>query len=131
MRNGVVDLFEMNGIAISLDKIAKLRKKYDSTDTIIPVDKRISIEFDSVFKTCYVCVNGNRAIKYVYGNIRGFIGGAASGITLGVLKSPIKFVTTDKTIANHVFIKDTSTLLKCHIGKIESNLRRASKAKWG
>lgn len=130
MRNGVVDYFEMSGLGSRLDKIIKLRKKYDSTDTIISVDDRISIEF-SKHKICYVCVNGNRAIKYKYGYIGVSVSAIATGATGGILKGPIRFVTTDKTIANHTFIKETSTLLKNSLGKIERDLQQASKTKWG
>lgn len=130
MRNGVVDYFEMSGLISRLDKIIKLRKKYDSKDMIISVDDRISMEFPK-HKVCYVCVNGNRAIKYKYGSIGGAVSAAATGATLGMLKGPIRFVTTDKTIANHDFIKETSTLLKNSLEKIERDLQQASKAKWG
>lgn len=131
MRNGVVDTFEMYGLTVNLYEIVKLRKKYDSKVTLISVNNRISIEFDKHFTTCYICVNGNRAIKYIYGNIRTAIRGITSGLTLGILKSNILFVTNDKTIANHAFIKETTALLKDSLGEIESDLQKASKAKWG
>lgn len=131
MRNGIVDIAELNGMAKSIDKIVKLRKEYDSKATSISINSRISIEFDPHFKTCYICVNGNKVIKYIYGNIRATINSAATGATFGIIKSPIKFVTTDKTVVNRTFIKETSIILKYSIGKIENDLREASKAKWG
>ena len=131
MRNGLVDAFEMLGIMTSLDKIVKLRRKYDSKDSSIPVTERLSVEFNPHFKTCYVCANGKRAIKYVYGNIRQIAGTIVTGGSLGVIKGPIKFVTTDKTVANHDFVKETSILLKNNLKDIESNMQKASKAKWG
>ena len=131
MRNGIVDSFEMGGILNSLDKIVKLRRKYDSKDNSIPVTERLSVEFNPHFKTCYVCANGKRVIKYVYGNIRRLAGAFVVGGSLGVLKGPIRFVTTDKTVANHAFVKETSILLKNNLKDIESNMQKASKAKWG
>lgn len=131
MRNGIADRFEMRGIVTSLNKIIKLKKQYNFDDNVIPVTSNISIEFSSLFKTCYICVNGNKAIKYIYGKMRALISDINSKSTYGLLKSCIQFVTTDKTIVNPEFIKEITTILNDSLGEIESNIKNASKARWG
>lgn len=70
MRNGVKDAFEMIGISKSLDKIIKLRKKYDNKELLLKIDSKTSLEFSKHFTTCYININNNRVIKYSYGSIR-------------------------------------------------------------
>ena len=55
---------------------------------------------------------------------------AAAGATLGLANSPIRFVTKDKTIANHKFIKSLSQTLKESIPSVEESFKLASKEKW-
>lgn len=131
MRNGVIDSIEMSGIAKGLDKIVSLRKKYEFQGSVIPVNSKISIDFSSkVLPVCWICLNNNRVIVYDYG-VTSIPKDIAAGLTLGILKSRIKFVTTDKTIANHAFIKDTSAVLRNNLDAIENYLKRKSKERWG
>lgn len=130
MRNGIIDSFEMNGIASSLDKIIKLRRKYDFKKNILFITPNISIEFCNLFKTCYILVNETRAIKYIYGNIRAMAKSVATAATFGIIKTNIRFVTTDKTIANHSFIKSLSNTLKNSIPQIENDMKNTSKERW-
>ncbi len=130
MRNGIIDSFEMNGIVSSLKKIIKLRRKYDFKKNILFITPNISIEFCNLFKTCYILVNETRAIKYIYGNIRAMAKSVATGVTWGIIKSEIRFVTTDKTIANHSFIKSLSKTLKNSIPQIENDMKNTSKERW-
>ena len=111
MRNGVKDAFEMIGISKSLDKIIKLRKKYDNKELLLKIDSKTSLEFSKHFTTCYININNNRVIKYSYGSMSGLVMSAAAGATLGLANSPIRFVTKDKTIANHKFIKSNGNIL--------------------
>lgn len=57
MRNGIKDYFEMSGIAISLGKIIKLKKKYANKELLIQIDPNISVEFSKHFTTCYIKIN--------------------------------------------------------------------------
>lgn len=130
MRNGLIDTFEMHGILLNLYEIIKLRKKYDYKKNILIITPNISIEFCNIFKTCYILVNGTRAIKVIYGNIRSIAKAAATGATFGIIKTNIRFVTTDKTIANHSFIKSLSKTLKNSIPQIENDIKNTSKERW-
>ena len=130
MRNGIKDTFEMYGIAKSLDKIVKLKKKYDNKQLLIQIDSNISVEFSKHFTTCYIKINNTRAIKYSYGTMSGLVMGVAAGATLGLANSSIRFVTKDKTIANHKFIKSLSQSLKESIPSVEEKFNIASKEKW-
>lgn len=131
MRNGIKDAFEMLGIVSKLNKIIKLRKKYDFKGESIPVSEKYSIEYRKILKTCYILLNNNRLIQYNYGNIRGGAGAFKAGATLGILKSNIFFVTKDKTVANHKTVKDISNTLTDKMSEIEKYLQNASNNKWG
>ena len=130
MRNGIKDYFEMSGIAISLGKIIKLKKKYANKELLIQIDPNISVEFSKHFTTCYIKINDIRAIKYSYGAMSGLVMGAAAGATFGLARCPIRFITSDKTIANHKFIKSLSQTLKESIPSVEEHFKLASKEKW-
>lgn len=130
MRNGIKDTFEMSGIAKSLDKIVKLKKKYDNKQLLIQIDSNISVEFSKHFTTCYIKINNTRAIKYSYGAMSGVVMGVATAATFGLARSSIRFITSDKTIANHKFIKSLSQTLKDSLPSVEDNFKLASKEKW-
>lgn len=130
MRNGVVESISMRNISKSIDKIVLLRKKYDSYSELIKIDEKIFLQFNKRFKICYVYVNGRRAIKYNYGYIASLVNGGLSGITLGLLKSYISFVTEDQSIMNKEFIQKIEKRLEQAVLQIEEQMKNESKKQW-
>ena len=110
--------YEMRSLAKRLDKIVKLRKKYGSNDTCIPINENISIEFDPHTESCYICVNEKRTIEHIP-----LTNYAVAMVAFGTPNSYVKFVTSDKTIANQTFVRETSSLLKDSLDEIESRLK--------
>lgn len=128
MRNGIKDMIEMRGIAHSLDKIWRLYDKYELPQpTSIKINERITLEYKIL--SSFVCVNNVRVIKYNH-SMFGGVAMVMAGVSLGIMKSDIKFIVRDKNIANHNFIKETSLLLKDFLSKLENDLKIISKKRW-
>lgn len=130
MANGYVEFVKLGKMMTSLDRIIKIRKKYDKCLNEVKVMSEISISFSPRFNTMWVLLNGNKYIKYNYGHFIGGIKSFTTGITAGIAEGAISFETNDKTVISSDYVKRVEELIRVSIPDIENQFIDASRKKW-
>ena len=130
MANGYVEFVKLGKMMTSLDRIIKIRKKYDKCLNEVKVMSEISISFSPRFNTMWVLLNGNKYIKYNYGHFIGGIKSFTTGITAGIAEGAISFETNDKTVISLDYVKRVEELIRVSIPDIENQFINASQKKW-
>lgn len=130
MANGYVEFVKLGKMMTSLDRIIKIRKKYDKCLNEVKVMSEISISFSPRFNTMWVLLNGNKYIKYNYGHFICGIKSFTTGITAGIAEGAISFETNDKTVISSDYVKRVEELIRVSIPDIENQFINASQKKW-
>lgn len=119
--NGIIDKFRFSSLQKYMDKILKIKKKYDLPNITLKVDDTVDIEFDDENKVCYIQIYKYRVIRYSYHHIFNNI---KVILTVGVSNNSIHFVTENKHYTNKETIKDLERKLKNFIPKLQEDMNR-------
>lgn len=129
MGNGIADTGRLVKLMIALDKVNKIKKTFGAKCRIIKIDQNIQLEYKDMPKMVYVVINGNKYVKYLYGTV-GLTQDFATGITLGMLKSGLSFVTKDKRVANKEYADKIAKKIEDSLKEIEKEFRMHSLKNW-
>lgn len=130
MSNGFVDMFKMAKLQDVLNEVIKIRKKYGKSINNVRVSNRISLEFHKTFNVVRVIINGNKCIKYDYGNVSKLAKSFSTGITAGILNGPLSFETKDKTAMTKAFVDGVTNEIKANLSSVENQFKCVSSRKW-
>ena len=130
MANGMVELFKLNGIMKTLDKIVRIRNNHGKNVSKIRVTNSIEIQFSEKFKVVWILVNGNKYIKYNYGNLVGGIKSLTTGLTAGIAEGAVSFETKNKNVMTTSYVKGVEEAIKVRIPEIENKFINETNKQW-
>ncbi len=124
----LVDMLRLSKIAEQIDKIEKLKKRY-GVGKNTPVSIADSIKIVREFSKYVVSVNGNRWVAVDTGIFSG-VRVVVSTPTLGAVKGPYRFLTTDKTAQTTEYIEKIWNIIKDNIPILEQAYMSDSAKAW-
>lgn len=119
--NGIIDKFRFSTLQDYIEKILKIKSKYDLPSITFEIDDNTYIEFDDENGVCYILINQSRIIKYSYHHAFNNIKVA---VTAGAANNTVYFVTENKYYRNKETIKDLENKLKKFIPKFKEDMNR-------
>lgn len=119
MGNHIVELFALNKVATTAEKIVKEYGKYKikgkyvykQFGNVLPVSKRIQIELSDHYMCSWIWVDGFRWVKYPM-NILNSTKAITSGLSFGATKSPICYEVSDKKYTSKEFRQEIENELE-------------------
>ena len=135
MGNHMVESISLSKIEGLSRKIIKLYKQYNIKDkkvykqfgNILPVNKRIQIEFSNNYTYIWICVDGFRWVKVYINPVVDGIKSFTSGFTLGKAKSGVSFEVNDIKYTGKEFKKEIENELEKALKNLEIYLESNKK----
>ncbi|MBD5083247.1 MAG: hypothetical protein HDT34_03665 [Clostridiales bacterium] len=117
--NGIVDKFRFSTLQDYIEKILKIKTKYDLPSITFNIDNDTDIEFDDENGACYILIKQDKIVKYSYNHSFNNI---KVTFTAGAANNAVYFVTENKSYRNKETIQDLELKLKKYIPTLEDEL---------
>lgn len=117
--SGIVDKIRFSSLQDYIEKILKIKTKYDLPSITFNIDENTDIAFDDENGVCYILINKCRIIKYSYHHS---FNNVKVVISAGALNNAVHFVTENKSYKNKQIIKELEAKLKNYIPALEKEL---------
>ena len=128
MGNGVIDTFRLMGIADKVEKIQKIKSKngIPSSETI-SISNTITIKVN--FSSFTISINGNDWLKIDSG-LFSLTRSMFSGGSLGIIKGPFRFLTSDKSVQKQEYVNKIFTEIEDNVTRLSNEYKNRSNKNW-